>query len=285
MKVRTFLKILYHHAIESFVLILDLLKILFFSIPSIFNKVKLTQIKSESCIVLGNGPSIKEDLKEILDLSLNSDVMALNFFCNSEEFQQIKPGLYCIADPVIFNSIQGEEILPNAIGDFIRNFNKIDWHCDLYYPKHFDRKYVLNKIKNPLVRKIPYNSTPLSSRHKLTHLCFKYNLGMPVPESVIIPSIFITINQRFKKIYLFGVDHSWARYLEVDGSNNCSFLLSHFWGNDNRTRSDRGMSDFFMSQHRLFSSHEQLKKYSAYRNVKIINKTKTSLIDSYDRYE
>lgn len=261
------------------------MKILFFSIPSIFKKNKISPLKFKTCIVLGNGPSIKEDLKEILDLSLNSEVMGLNFFCNSQEFQEIKPGLYCIADPVIFNSIKGKQILPNALEDFIKNFNKIDWYCELYYPRHFDRKHVLDKIKNPSVRKIPYNSTPLNSNNKLTHLFFKHGLGMPIPESVIIPSIFISINQGFKKIYLFGVDHSWARYLEVDDNNNCSFLLSHFWGNDSRTHSDRGMSDFFLSQHRLFSSHEHLKKYSDYRGMKIINKTKKSLIDSYDRYE
>lgn len=262
-----------------------MLKILFFSRFSIVNKQNTIFKNYETCLVLGNGPSIKQDLNEIIKLRSNSDIMALNFFCNSPEFKRFKPVLYCIADPVIFSSAKGKEILPDAINDFIKNFNKIDWNCDLYYPKHFDRKFILNKITNPLVRKRSYNSTPLNSNYKLTHLFFKYGLGMPVPESVIIPSILITINQRFKKIYLFGVDHSWAKNLEVDDNNSSSFLLNHFWGNDSRTLSDRGMSDFFMSQYRLFSSHDQLKKYSEYRNVKIINKTKKSLIDSYDRNE
>ena len=282
---RKVLKKLYSVALNLVTTIGDMLKVLIFSKPlKLMNHVEQVE-SAENCLVLGNGPSIRNSLDEILKKRSTSQVMALNFFCNSEEFFLIKPEYYCICDPVIFNSNKGFDLLPSKMKSFIENLNEIDWICSLYFPSHFNHQYVLNKIENPNVKKIEYNSTTLNGKTKITNWFYRKNLGMPTPESVIIPAIFLSINNQFKRIYIYGVDHTWAKFIEVDENNNSSFLLEHFWGKDDRTKSDRNISSFFKSQHRLFNSHDQLEIYAKSRNIKIINKTNTSLIDSYDRDE
>lgn len=263
----------------------DVLKVLIFSRKLKRSNYQRRKQSLENCLVLGNGPSIKESLNEIRQKRLESNIMAVNFFCNSKEFFVLKPEYYCICDPVIFNSTKGLDLLPKQIESFIQNFNKIDWNCTLYFPNHFKEEYVLNRLKNSNINKIKYNSTPINSNTKITNWFYRLNLGMPTSESVIIPAIFLTINNEFNKIYLYGVDHTWAKFIEVDENNNSSFLLEHFWGKDDRTKSDRNISNFFKSQHRLFESHHRLQKYACSKLSLVINKTPNSLIDAYERSE
>lgn len=284
MSIRIFLKKTYKVGVQLSQSVFNILKVISLSTLKSTDVVKAEKLSS-TCLVLGNGPSIRDSINEITRQSFNTDIMALNFFCLSKEFFDIKPNHYCICDPRIFNSHEGFDLIPDKLEGFIRNLNQITWKCNLYYPNHFDEKFVIHQLTNPSIVKIKYNSTPLEGSSRLSHFFYKRNLGMPTSESVIIPAIFISINLNFNKIYLYGVDHTWAKEIEVDNNNSSSFLLKHFWGDDKRSKSDRSISKFFESQHRLFNSHDQLEIYAKSKDIKIINKTDASLIDSYDRDE
>ena len=58
-------------------------------------KIKFTEQKSRKAVIMGNGPSLKNDLPDILIYSKNIyDIYAVNFFVNTKAFDQIKPNYY-----------------------------------------------------------------------------------------------------------------------------------------------------------------------------------------------
>ena len=142
---------------------------------------------------------------------------------------------------------------------------------------------VLESIKNPLVKMHKYNSVPLSSTSKFIFHLYSRGLLLPVPESVIISSIYLAILLSFEKIHLFGVDHSWIKDLKVNEDNTTSIRLEHFGNSTDDTDNEKTLSKFMISQYRLFNSHEVLNTYSKHKNVQIINNTFASYIDSYKR--
>ena len=279
---RNFIKVAYVLVFDVIQIFNSVLSVILFSSLTASKKIEKTK-KGGGCFVIANGPSLNEEVDYIkINREINS-VLALNFFCNSKLFFGLKPEYYCISDPLVFNSKDGYERIPENIDRFIENFNKVDWNCTLFYPQHFKTSFILDKIKNDKITLRGFNSTPLYGKSKIIFHLFKKNLGMPIPESVIIAGIFLVINMGFKNVELFGVDHTWINDFKVSASNSSSFNLEHFYGSNTRTKSDRSVSEFLISQHRLFKSHEILETYSNYRNSNIINHTQNSLIDSYTK--
>lgn len=112
----------------------------------------------------------------------------------------------------------------------------------------------------------------------------EFGLGITTPESVIISSIAISINLGYSKVSLIGVEHSWVKEIEVDTQNRVSYTLRHFYKGDKVYPSSYTVSEFMSSQHRLFLSHEKIAQYAQFKGVKVINLTKNSLIDAYERH-
>lgn len=283
MKSRLLLKKIFFYIISFINIFKAIFLVFFFSSFKTATKIKKNKSKLKSCYLLANGPSLNKDLEVILLNKNDYEIMAMNFFCISPIFMKLKPSLYCIADPFVFNTMEGSNKLKKKVDSFISILNKVNWELKLFYPQHFNTKVVLDKIKNNYVIKIPYNSTPLSSSSIVNFKLYSMGLLMPVPESVIIASIFIAINMKFENIYLYGVDHSWISDFKVYKDNTSSFTLNHFHGEDSKTENDRSVSNFMLSQYRLFKSHEVLSDYSDYKGVNIINKTLDSFIDSYKK--
>jgi hypothetical protein len=283
MNFRVLFKLIHKKLTESLNIIKGLFLILFFSSFKTARKMNNIYTQKKNCMVLANGPSLKSELRSILNDRTSYELMVLNYFCLSEYFFQLKPEYYSIADPIVFNSAEGVLKYKSKVDSFIQSLNQVNWTCKFFYPSHFDTSIVIDKINNPFVEKIKYNSTPLSSKSIFIFRLYSKNLLMPVPESVIIPSIFIIINMSFKNIHLFGVDHSWVTDIKVYEDNTSSFMLDHFHGKDSKQKIDRSISEFMLSQHRLFRSHEILQKYANFKKVKIINRTMNSFIDSYER--
>lgn len=246
----------------------------------LLNRVKR---KSQGCMVLGNGPSLKGQLEFIKANRKEYDVLGVNFFCNSDAFWELKPDLYCIADPVVFNSSDAKDIIQQRVDQFVANFNAIDWDCFLFYPVHFNQGSILESIDNSFVKKTPYNSVPVSGKSYMIHCMYSLGLAMPTPESVIIPAIYLPLTLGFRKLILFGTDHSWISDFKVKADNSSSFCLDHFTGKEIDTQNDRSVSEFMLSQYRLFHSHDCLRWYADFKNCDISNATIDSFIDVYKK--
>ncbi|MCR9633792.1 hypothetical protein NB520_20045, partial [Vibrio antiquarius] len=86
------------------------LEVIIFHLHTFFSRVRfflskdnsLNEIyssnKSKKCIVLGNGPSIKNDIEVIKKQIGNSDYLAVNHFCENSDFEILKPNKYVLLD-------------------------------------------------------------------------------------------------------------------------------------------------------------------------------------------
>ena len=194
---RNFIKVAYVVVYDFIQIFNSILSVILLSSLTVSRKIKKIK-KGNSCFVIANGPSLNDEIDYIKRNKKHNSLMTLNFFCNSKLFFDLKPEYYCISDPLVFNSNDGYERIPENIDSFVENFNRINWECTLFYPQHFKTSFVLDKIKNDKITLRSFNSTPLYGKSNIIFHLFKKNLGMPIPESVIIAGIFLVINMDLK---------------------------------------------------------------------------------------
>ena len=115
---------------------------------------------------------------------------------------------------------------------------------------------------------------------------------MPSLYTVANLAIFVGINGGYKHLRLYGVDHTYFDSLCVNEDNQVCTKIAHFYNDKEEElrplrRSLDGkvytMSEYLKMVMEVFRSHDILYKYSKYMKVQILNCTKGSMIDSYER--
>ncbi|GET24192.1 hypothetical protein NT017_05210 [Prolixibacter sp. NT017] len=231
---------------------------------------------------MGNGPSLTTFLEKNTAAAAGKHVFAVNFFCNTEYFEKIKPSFYVLLDPNIF-STPLKTALKDNVEELIERFKKISWEMYLFVPYKFKKSLFTQQLNNKNIKIVPFNSTPVQGYSFLENWLFKRNLGMPRPQTVINAAIFLALNMEFKVIHLFGVEQSWLKYLSINDDNSISVGLSHFYKDSDKTGENRTLSEFLTSQATVFKSHMRLQRYSERNEQLILNHTSGSYIDAYKR--
>lgn len=274
---------------EKLVLIIDsiksLLSVLVFSSFSV-NKQFKKQFKKQNsdCYLLGNGPSLRQELDDNLDFYIDNNytVGCVNFFCENSDFFIIQPQFYIIADEVFWDDSNNTRSL-DIQSRFFNEFGKIDWNIILYVP-HEGRFYFEKMLKNEFVKIIYYNRTPVNGTRVLKHFLYKKNLGMPAPHNVLNAAIFIFINMGFKTVNIYGADHSWVADLYVDENNDLWSYQNHFYDDEKVAFKLKKGSLYTGLQGivKAFESYQLLREYSESIGTKIINRTKKSFLDIFE---
>ena len=115
---------------------------------------------------------------------------------------------------------------------------------------------------------------------------------MPRPHNILLPSITIAVNLKYRNIYLWGAENNQFLEMTVDNDNNALIAQRHFYdhpsvqaktmlkaGTDKR-RVHEILHKFMLS----FKGYITLRDYADFMNVKIINQTPGSMIDAFDRH-
>ena len=191
------------------------------------NRVLLTK-KKRKCFVIGTGPSLKKVLDHDYKIFLNSEVFVVNLFCLNEYFEKIKPNNYVITDSGFWKVTKDERILEIQKSFKIR-MKSITWEVNLFVPFDVSREFYNSLIVNKKLNVIKYNRTPVEGLNFLSHILYKYNLGMPRPENVIVAAIFIAINSGNSKINIYGIDFSSLETYFIDDNNNICVRPKHFY--------------------------------------------------------
>ena len=225
---------------------------------------------------MGNGPSLPallEHYKKMDDI----DYFALNGYCLTDLYSKYHPSYYIILDPIFFKADYN-----TTVKKIVDSLNKTEWPMTLFAPSNYKKAKMFRDICNKNISVEWFNYTPIDICKTIDHFFFKYNLGMPCPETVVIAAIFEAINMKFETIHLFGVEHSWLKFLSVDNDNVVSISLQHHNTGTDVDRSKR-LHTFLYSQARAFRSNVRLAEYANYRNVNIINHTPGSYLDAYKK--
>lgn len=236
-------------------------------------------------VVLGNGPSLTDTIASYSAALEQCDLLAVNFFANTDEFVRLRPRWYVLADPHFFT---GAESDPNVKRLLERIATLTIWPMTLLVPSR-GPGLPLPSV-NPHVTVTRFNAVGAEGPDWLTHTLFRANRAMPRPRNVLIPSIMLGIALGYSVIYVAGADHSWMRTLSVTDDNVVVSVQPHFYA-DNTEEHQRVTSVYSgVRLHEVvesfaiaFKAYHDIARYAASRGVTIYNATSGSFIDAFPR--
>lgn len=250
----------------------------------------------DKLVVIGNGPSLNDSIKEQKNAIIANDCIVVNQFCKTDYYTEIKPKYYLLADPAYFCDIVN---LTSGLKDIVLSLreklvSKTTWDIYLIVPSSAERSEFLKAIKkNSFIHVYFYNTVnvvfPTSLQKK--YESWDNNLISPPAQTCINTCVWLGIFLRYKKIYLIGADTTWIELLHVDQETNELYTIdSHFYGEkkvvlyaDNEGKVPQKLHDELNCISRALSAYWDLKGYADYAGVKVFNASKYSLIDAFER--
>lgn len=250
---------------------------------------------SRRVAILGNGPSLKEQLPLLVQQREweRVDMMAVNFFALSDEFLSLRPKYYVISDPMFFRAAgrtERVESLYKALAE------RVDWPMTLYVqyynPERMD--YAAAVGHNPMIRIVPFHSLVFHGFRSVEFWCYRRGLGSGNFGTVVQNCEFIAMLLGYKCIDLYGVDHTLLEGLTVNEQNRLCRIKSHYYDSEpamaepifvNATNPPRPytMHSYLAETAELFRGHEVLRDFAREQGVRILNRTRSSMIDAYER--
>ncbi len=268
---------------KSIMSVISILLLSSFKAAFEFSRLKKGNSNKE-CIVIGNGPSMKEEFHKNYEIFKNCEnLFCVNFFIEHSLFYDLKPKNYVIADNIYWEGSEFEGTV-KKLAAFFADMNEVSWKMTLFITND-GYNSVRKKIVNKNITVIPFNKTGVDGFKVFRHWMYGLNLGMPKPNNVLNATLFLAVNRNFKKINLYGADHSWISDLYVNDKNEVCCAQNHFY--------DKQKEDFVMPKGTLgeglksiaeaLESYELLRQYSDNLGCKIINKTKKSFLDVFEK--
>jgi len=238
--------------------------------------------------ILGNGPSLSDQLNFITDKREEAELICLNGFSRNSKYELLKPEVYLLIDPVFFK--QDWYTYEIAISTLLSISKKTDWELLLIVPRKWKKSESLKQLaKNENISIGYIRNVPIVGRFNfVTNIFFKLEISTPVLQNVLIGAIFFGINRKYKEINLFGTDHTWLNDLSVDKNNEVYLKDDHF--DDVRTiklvHVDKSPKKayFFINQIQIMlREYSVLQSYAQLMGVRIINYTVNSHIESFQK--
>ncbi len=255
--------------------------------------LKSVKAKANTCIIMGNGPSIKATLTEDWNKLQKHTLICVNHFPETDQFVELQP-LHCVVGAKEnWRADSNQATKDKAARLFHALVEKTTWKMYLHLPYEAKKvDWLMQQFQqNPNLKLTFFNDTPVEGLPSINHFFFKKNWGMPRPHNVLIPSLMIAINAGFKKIFIVGADHSWLEELTVDEHNQALLHQRHFYDEDaskpdqmyklgKRPRRLHEILEKFML---AFKAYFEIDDYAQSLGAKIWNSTPKSYIDAFER--
>ena len=245
-----------------------------------------------SVLILGNGPSLGEDLPRLIERREHEtkDVMAVNYFALDERFATVRPAYYVLSDPTFFR----DSTHRNRVTELYRTLNeKVMWPMNLYVqyynPERFDYRAAL---PNPNIRIVRFHTQLYRGFRGVEFWLFRRGLGSANFGTVVQVCEYVALLLGYKTLELYGVDHTLLDGLCVDEENRLCRADRHYYDAvpatpkpifQNVPHRPYTMSVYLAEVAELFRGHEVLRDYAASLGARIINRTRGSMIDAYER--
>lgn len=246
---------------------------------------------SSSCIVLGNGPSLKDSLKKHPTFFKQHPLVCVNSFSITDEYALLQPQHYVILDYSFWKSDQ--DIILKSL-EAIKT--RTSWKMDLLVPQMASGSDRFEKIckENKNIHLTYYNYTVFKGIEGIAHYFYAKNLAMPQSQNVLVASLFLTVNMGYKNIYLFGADHTWHETLHVDDNNTLCLKHIHFYDDSEKvnyvpfykgghTKETFRMDEIFVTWAKVFWGYLMVENYAKKKNARILNASEISFIDAFER--
>ena len=243
--------------------------------------------------VLANGPSLKDVISRVqTDAEFQGvDFIVLNYFAFEDVFFSIKPKHYCLADPMFFRDSFRKQ---DAQRLFSILQERVDWPMNIYVPVTELKSFrSFSKLTNSNIKIVPLSTDEYTGYESFRFWFYKNGWSMPRVQTVANMAIYVGINSGYSQVNLYGVEHTFLDSLCVNDDNQLCNRDKHFY--------DKGevqlkpiiktdsldevwkIGDYLMAIAWMFKSHDLLAAYAKFLGVRIVNCTKGSMIDSYER--
>ncbi len=235
--------------------------------------------------ILGNGPALAEELPRLLEgmRGGDRDFLAVNFFAQDERFAELRPAYYVLSDPMFFRDT-AERQRVEAL------YWPMTLYVQYYNPERFDYRAAL---PNPNIRIVPFHTLMYRGFRRLEFWLYRHGLGSANFGTVVQVGEYIALLLGYKRIELYGVDHTLLEGLCVDDANRLCRADRHYYDGgepaDPRPmyqkvpRRPYTMAVYLAEVAELFRGHEVLRDYARSLGARIVNRTRGSMIDAYER--
>ena len=245
---------------------------------------------ADTLAVLGNGPSLAEELPGLLHDGARRDFMAVNYFALDDRFAELRPAYYVLSDPMFFRDSAERD----RVAELYRTLAaRVAWPMTLYVqyynPERFDYRAAL---PNPLIRIVPFHTQMYRGFRSLEFRLFRRGLGSANFGTVVQVGEYIALLLGYRTVELYGVDHTLLDGLTVDSENRLCRRDSHYYDVapvapkpifQKVPHEPYTMSVYLAEVAELFRGHEVLRDYAAWLGARIVNRTRSSMIDAYER--
>ncbi len=263
------------------------------AIFSRFKVLNIEKFKEKEILILGNGPSLKDFIRDRKAYLNNKESICVNFFPCTDEFEKLKPRFFISAAPELWIDNVDSIYLHKRKELFEALEKKTSWPLQLFFPWQAKKSKLLNRClrNNDHLRIHYFNTTPIEGFTKVNRFLFSLQLGMPRPHNVLIPSLMISIWMGFKKIHIIGADHNWLNEFSVDMNNRVLLRQQHFYDSDSAKyepmrkmgKGSRKMHEILHKFMLTFKGYHTINDFAKAKNCRIINCTQGSFIDAFER--
>lgn len=241
----------------------------------------------EELLILANGPSLNRTVQNSMSFVRQKTLLAVNFCVSSPMFEELRPELYLIADPLFWIVPEKRVQLFQALAE------KTTWPMTLFVPARArkNKQWQQMLAGNSNIQLCIYNTTPIEGFQPFCNWVFRKGWGVPRPHNVLIPSIAIGLRLPFRKIYLAGADHSWLPEITVTDENVVLMHQKHFY-DQNKSQAATVKQENLNSarlytilyhMYVAFKSYFVLEAYARKLGKEVINVTPGSYIDAFKR--
>ena len=139
----------------------------------------------EELLILANGPSLNRTVQETPDFIKGKTLLAVNFCVTSPMFEQLRPEIYLIADPLFW-------IVPEKRVQLFQTLaEKTAWPMNLFIPARAlkNKKWQPMLAGNRNIRLCIYNTTPIEGVQGFCNWVFGKGWGVPRPHNVLAATV------------------------------------------------------------------------------------------------
>ena len=233
---------------------------------------------------------------EIIDpnliASMPEDVLVLTAGVDVQDdrFEVVRPGYYVLSDPMFFRDSECRD----RVAALYRTLDsKVTWPMTLYVqfynPEKFDYRAAL---PNPRIRIVRFHTQVYRGFGSVGFWLFRHGLGSANFGTVVQVGEYVALLLGYRRIELYGVDHTLLDGLCVDDANRLCRADRHYYDAGPRAPQPiymkvphvpYTMSVYLAEVAELFRGHEVLRDYATSLGARIVNRTRGSMIDAYER--
>lgn len=247
----------------------------------------------DKTVLLGNGPSLNNDIKKVIKDRDSSEIYVLNYFAVTELFFQIKPECYVLTDRMFWDQGVNEDIKKDNEKLFL-HLDKVNWKMNLICHEG-GFKYITERLnKNINIKVSKVNSAHIEFNSEKICL-FALNLNIITPNFIngLVMLLWHAIYKNRTDIEIYGADFSLFKEYYIDQETNDLFNSApHFYKNtkaeDNASRKypnepKKMMHTRMLQQSSSFYQMYILSKLAKNRKIQVTNLSSNSFLDCFDR--